>query len=147
MNKVQLQLQQLNQARARLSSSIQERSRVTDLICQSMSPSNSYVPEPSRPSSARQPWSTRSSASSIRSSRSQSVLSQLPSGYQSSYTTVGKSSSTPQPSTRRHSKSYSAPAPLIGEGMGIGGGDNDVAGQLSQVMNFIRVICVVSVYT
>ncbi len=105
LNKVQIQLQQLNKARAQLTASIQERSRVTDLLCQSMTPSSQIQSQPSstsmRPSSARQTWNSKvHSGHSLRSSRSQSVVSH---GCQSSR---GRSSATPR---KHHSKSLSAP--------------------------------------
>lgn len=112
LTKVQLQLQQLNQTRARLSSSIQERSRITDLICQSVLPTSSNPLELPKPSSARGSRTDRSIASSMRSSRSQSVLSQSES-YQPSYNIVRNFSSSPLSSSQKHSKSYSAPSPLV----------------------------------
>lgn len=77
LGRVQAQLQQLNKARAQLMASIQERSRVTDLLCQSMTPSSQYQSGSTslRSSSTRQIWNGKGrNGLPMASSRSQSVL-------------------------------------------------------------------------
>ena len=116
--KVQMQLQELSKARARLTAVIQERSRVTDLLCQSMmTGADSSLPTPRarmlRPSSGHS-----TSRSRVSSPHSRAKLT-------SSRSTVSLVS--------RHSKSFSAPVPIsfapnstvtdvIGEGEEEGGG-------------------------
>ena len=94
LSKVQMQLQELSKARARLTAVIQERSRVTDLLCQSMmTGASSNLPTPRtrtlRPNSA--------SRSRLSSPHSRAKLS-------SSRSSVNLAS--------RHSKSFSAPVPI-----------------------------------
>ena len=95
LSRVQMQLQVLNKARARLSAAIQERSRVTDLLCQSMS-SAASLPTPRfrsmRPSSG-------SSTSRSQISLPQHGRDKLPSSRSSMTLSL-------------HAKSHSAPAPL-----------------------------------
>ncbi len=76
LGRVQVQLQQLNKARAQLIASIQERSRVTDLLCQSMTPSSQFQSSNSlRSSSTRHLWNGKGrSGSSLEGSVSQSVM-------------------------------------------------------------------------
>ena len=95
--KVQAQLQELSKARARLTAVIQERSRVTDLLCQSMmTGASSSLPTPRtktlRPSSGQ---STRRSHVSSPHDRAKLI---------SSRSSVNLAS--------RHSKSFSAPVPI-----------------------------------
>lgn len=95
--KVQMQLQELSKARARLTAVIQERSRVTDLLCQSMmTGASSSLPTPRtrtlRPSSGHS-----MSRSRVSSPHSRAKLA-------SSHSTVSLAS--------RHSKSFSAPVPI-----------------------------------
>ena len=95
--KVQTQLQELSKARARLTAVIQERSRVTDLLCQSMmTGASSNLPTPRtktlRPSSGQ---STR--RSHVGSPHDRAKLN-------SNRSSVNLAS--------RHSKSFSAPVPI-----------------------------------
>lgn len=97
LGKVHVQLQELSKARARLTAVIQERSRVTDLLCQSMmTGASSSLPTPRtrtlRPSSGHS-----TSTSRISSPHDRSKLS-------SSRSSVSLAS--------RHSKSFSAPVPI-----------------------------------
>ncbi len=110
LGKVQVQLQLLSKARAQLTASIQERSRVTDLLCQSMTPSSQHNQSSTslRSSSTKQIWNgngrsgnSRNGLLSLVSSRSQSVLSgQAANGASTSSSTY----------RRHHAKTLSAPA-------------------------------------
>lgn len=100
LSKVQSQLQELCKARARLYAVIQERSRVTDLLCQSMmSVGNGHL-------TARQK-AIRPSSGSI-TSRSQTGLMPNINGIHAKTA----SSRSHVSLTSRHSKSFSAPVPL-----------------------------------
>lgn len=88
LRKVKDKLQELNKVRARLAAAVQERSRVTDLLCQSMSSASNAPMSRMRPSrrsnTTHMPQLVQGKLNSSRSSRS------LPS----------------------RSKSFSAPVPL-----------------------------------
>jgi hypothetical protein len=125
--KVQMQLQELSKARARLTAVIQERSRVTDLLCQSMmTGASSSLPTPRnrtlRPSSGQ---STRTCRSQIGSPHDRAKLS-------SSRSSVNLAS--------RHSKSFSAPVPISfaldsnvgGVAGGVGEGEEERGGASRQ---------------
>lgn len=102
--KVQSQLQELSKARARVSAAIQERSRVTDLLCQSMMSAGGG----GSLTTPRQRTGRPSSGNNA--SRSQVGLPRMHVGggsrakTMSSHSTINLSS--------RHAKSFSAPAPL-----------------------------------
>ena len=97
LSKVQMQLQELSKARARLTAVIQERSRVTDLLCQSMmTGSSSSLPTP-RMRTLRPSSGNSTSRSRLSSPHSRAKL-------YSSRSTVSLAS--------RHSKSFSAPVPI-----------------------------------
>lgn len=104
LSKVQSQLQELSKARARLYAVIQERSRVTDLLCQSMMSVGSSLPTLTHP---RQN-ALRPSSGSRASSRSQIGLMPRISGGRSK--TASSHSSVCL--TSRHAKSFSAPVAL-----------------------------------
>ena len=126
--KVQMQLQELSKARARLTAVIQERSRVTDLLCQSMmTGAGSSLSTPRarilRPSSGHS-----TSRSHVSSPHNRVKLT-------SSRSTVSLAS--------RHSKSFSAPVPisfapnltdtgLAGARGGIGEGEEEGGGASRQ---------------
>ena len=103
LSKVQCQLQELSMARARLYAAIQERSRVTDLLCQSMMSAGSGHPTLTR----TRPKATRPSSGSS-TSRSQTGLIPEISGIHAKTA----ASHSHVNFTSRHAKSFSAPVPL-----------------------------------
>ena len=100
LSKVQAQLQELSKERARLYAAIQERSRVTDLLCQSMMSGAGSLATPRQRQGATRP------NSGSRTGRSQITLPHYGSRTQTSSSRSHVSLSS------RHTKSFSAPVPL-----------------------------------
>ena len=115
--KVQMQLQELSKARTRLTAVIQERSRVTDLLCQSMMTGVSSSLLTPRTRTLRPSSGHSTSRSQVSSPHNRAKLT-------SSHSTVSLAS--------RHSKSFSAPVPIsfapnstAGVSGGIGEGEEE----------------------